>query len=130
MVAAEDSQHPHGELCLKNLAVLENGKGTSTDPISKALAKLGGDELADELIKLTGFEIKNVLGQDMKHLIGKYGGRPRWALRLFATMDPAGVTSDQRTAVYRHLKSLEGYDLSRLCRKEAQAAFAHWEIKK
>lgn len=128
--AAEDSQHPHGALHAATLSVLEKGKGTSTDPISKTLAVLGGDGLAAVLIKFTAHEVKNVLGQDTYYLIGKLGGRPTWALQMFQAMDPKSVTDVQRADVLKRLRSLDGYDLSKFCRTEAKAALAKWEPKK
>ncbi len=125
--AAEDAEHPHGARYLKSIAVLGNGKESPGDPISKSLPKIGGDALAQKLIALTEYEVKNVLGQDTKYLIAKYGGRPMWALLQFQAMDPLSVDDKQRQAVFERLRNFSQYDLSRSQRKEANAALAKWE---
>jgi hypothetical protein len=130
LAASEDSKHPHGSFHHANLAKLESGKDATDDPLARSLAKIGGDGLAKKLIELTASEVKNVLGKDIKFFVGKFGGKPRWALQLFLEMDPASVTAEQRLVVYSHLKSLEDYDLSRVCRKEAQIALKRWEVNR
>ena len=128
--AAEDAQHPHGALYAATLSDLAKDKGSSTDPISKTLAVLGGDELVAVLIQFTAYEVKNVLGQDVYFLITKLRGRPLWALQMFKAMDPTTVTDAQRADVQKRLRELGGYDLSKFCRGEAKGALAKWSPKK
>jgi HEAT repeat protein/S1-C subfamily serine protease len=110
------SRHPGlGERAATAAAVVREQKAWAPDPVSRALTKVGGDELVKQLIKLTGWVARGgVKKTDFPPPVNF------WAIVVLGAIDPTTLTDAGKKLVADRLDYLVTSDPDVACRAAAK----------
>jgi hypothetical protein len=102
------------------LRLVAAGPAGPADAIAAAVAKVGGDEAAEQLAEWTRFEARTVNGRQVDKK-AKYGdARQMWAIRVLGSLDPASLSEGERRRVAERLAYLARWDPDIACREAAR----------
>lgn len=125
LLNAATKQPDLAELALAGVAaVVQKNEAWKPDPVAAAAAKIGGDEVAQQLIERTGFTARIDSGVPVSKK-AKYGEAVQfWAILTIGRLDPETLSPKVRAKVAEQLRYLAAHDPDKACKAAAKLGYA------